>query len=124
MADVRRYAARARSTDVLGRLRLDARHHHVTVDGPPWNGFPGEEVMPGELFLGGVATCAVELLQMFARDDGLPLGDVHVDIAAELDPDDQPHPSHVLFNRVRMRVDAAGVSQAQAEELVDRFKGR
>jgi organic hydroperoxide reductase OsmC/OhrA len=124
VADVRRYTAEARSTDVLGRMQLSARHHHVTVDGPPWNGFPGEAVMPGELFLGGVASCAVELLQMFARDEGVPLGDVHVRIDAELDPDDQPDPEHMLFNRVRLKVDAAGVTQARAEELVDRFKGR
>lgn len=124
MADVRRYAAEARSTDVLGRMQAGARHHHVTVDGPPWNDFPGEELMPGELFLGGVASCAVELLQMFSRDDAVPIGDVHVQIDGELDPDDQPHPDHTLFNRVHMRVDIEGVSQARAEELVDRFKGR
>ena len=124
MADVRRYAAEVRSTDVLGRMQLGARHHHVTVDGPPWNDFPGEELMPGELFLGGVATCAVELLQMFSRDDGVSIGDVHVLINAQLDPDDQPHPDHTLFNRIRMRVDIEGVTQARAEELVERFKGR
>jgi organic hydroperoxide reductase OsmC/OhrA len=105
-------------------MQLSARHQHVTVDGPPWNDFPGEELMPGEVFLGGVATCAVELLQMFSRDDGMPLGDVRVQINAELDPDDQPHPGHTLFNRVRMRVEVDGVSQDRAEELVDRFKGR
>ncbi|HEV2906187.1 MAG TPA: OsmC family protein [Actinomycetota bacterium] len=122
--DVRRYAAEARSTDVLGRMQLQARHHHLTVDGPPWNAFPGEELMPGELFLGGVATCAVELLQMFSRDDAVSIGDVHVQINAELDPDDQSHPHYMLFNRVRMRVEVEGVSQARAVELVDRFKGR
>jgi organic hydroperoxide reductase OsmC/OhrA len=124
VADVRRYAAEARSTDVLGRMHLRARHHDLTVDGPPWNAFPGKELMPGELFLGGVATCAVELLQMFSRDDGTSIGDVHVEINAELDPDDQPQPDHMLFNRVQMRVEVEGVTQARAEELVDRFKGR
>jgi uncharacterized OsmC-like protein len=102
---------------------MDARHHHVTVDGPPWNNFPGQELMPGELFLGGVATCAVELLQMFSRDDGIPLGDIRVRINAEVDPDDQPDPEHRLFNRVRMQIEVEGVTQARAEELVDRFKG-
>jgi uncharacterized OsmC-like protein len=101
-----------------------ARHHHVTVDGPPWNDFPGEELMPGELFLGGVATCAVEVIQMFARDDGVPIGDVHVQIDAELDPDNQPNPAHTLFNRVRMQVEVGGVTQVQAEDFVHRFKGR
>ena len=80
--------------------------------------------MPGEAFLGGVAACAVELIQMFARDDGIPVGDIEVDIGSELDPDDQPHPDHTLFNRVRMDVRVHGVDQATAERLVDRFKGR
>ena len=124
VADVRRYAAEARSTDVLGRLGLTARQHHLPVDGPPWNGFPGEELMPGELFLGGIATCAVELLQMFARDDGLPLGEVHVDVRAEVDPEHQPHSGRTVFNRVGMRFSVHGLPQAKAEELVERFKGR
>ncbi len=124
MAEVRRYAAEAHSTDVLGRLRLNARHHHVMADGPPWNGFPGEELMPGELFLGGVATCAVELIEMFARDDGVPLGEVHVEINSELDPDEQPDPHYTIFNRVWMTIEVAGVTQPQAERFVDRFKGR
>ncbi|HEX9891670.1 MAG TPA: OsmC family protein [Actinomycetota bacterium] len=121
---VRRYAAAARSTDLVGRMRVDARHHHLTIDGPPWNDFPGEELMPGEAFLGGVAACAVELIQMFTRDDGIPVGDIDADVVAELDPDDQPHPDHTLFNRVRMAVRIHGVDQDQAEDLVRRFKGR
>ncbi|HEX9377926.1 MAG TPA: OsmC family protein [Actinomycetota bacterium] len=124
MADIRRYAAEADSTDTLGRPRLSARHHHVPVDGPPWNGFPGEEIMPGELFLGGIATCAVELIQMFARDDGIPLGVVHVDVRAEVDRERQPHVGRTVLSRVRMRVEVQGVSGATAEELVERFKAR
>ncbi len=121
---MRRYTAEARSTGVIGRLDLAARRHHLTVDGPPWNGFPGEEVMPGELFLGGIATCAVELLQMFARDDALPLGEVSVDIWAEVDPEHQPHAGRIVFNRMEMRFLVNGLPQATAEELVERFKGR
>lgn len=80
--------------------------------------------MPGELFLGGIATCAVELLQMFARDGGLPLGEVRVDVRAEVDPADQPNPGLTVFNRLRMRVGVRGLPLDTAEELVERFKGR
>ncbi len=124
MAEIRRYAAEARSTVLAGRVRMNARHHHLLVDGPPWNGFPGEEPMPGELFLGGVATCAVELIQMFARDEGLPLREVHVEIGAELDPEDQPHPDRTVFTSVRMLVRVGGLDRGAAEGLVERFKGR
>ena len=124
MGEVRRYAASARSTDLVGRMDVHAREHSVLVDGPPWNGFPGEELMPGELFLGGIASCAVELLQMLASDAGYPLTDVRVEVRAELDPDDQPRDDVRLFNRVSVAIEARGVSQRQAEELVEGFKGR
>ncbi|HEX2029940.1 MAG TPA: OsmC family protein [Actinomycetota bacterium] len=124
MGDTRRYGAEARSTDVVGRLEVSARHHQVLVDGPTWNGFPGQELMPGELFLGGVAACAVELLQMFARDEGLSLGRVAAEIRGEVDPDDQPDAGRTVFNRVRMRIEVHGLPAATAEGLVERFKGR
>jgi uncharacterized OsmC-like protein len=64
--DVRRYSAQARSTETFGRVLCSARDQHFVVDGPVQNGCPGEAVSPGELFLAGVATCAVELVQVIA----------------------------------------------------------
>ncbi|HYH27371.1 MAG TPA: OsmC family protein [Actinomycetota bacterium] len=124
MAEVRRYAARATSTDLVGRMEVHAREHRVLVDGPPWNGFPGEEIMPGELFLSALASCAVELLQMLAKEGEVPLGDLDVEVRAELDPDHQPRSDVRLFNRVNIGIRADGVTQQQAEALVEGFKGR
>jgi len=56
------YEAEARSTDTFGRMLSKARHHYVVSDGPASLGCPGEAIMPGELFLLGIATCGVELL--------------------------------------------------------------
>ena len=124
MADVRRYAAEARSTETYGRMICRARDHHWVIDGPAWNGFPHEALTPGESFLGAIAACCVEILQLVANQDDVPLEDVQVSVNAELDPADQPHPDHTLFNRVRMRVEVAGPTDEQATALVDRFKGR
>ena len=66
-AEVRRYGVSARSTDTFGRVLWSCRDQHFVADGPVWNGCPGEAVTPGELFLAGVATCGVELLQVLAR---------------------------------------------------------
>jgi hypothetical protein len=46
--DLREYRAQARSTDAFGRVLCSAREHHFVIDGPIWNGCPGEELTPGE----------------------------------------------------------------------------
>ena len=94
------------------------------VDGPVHNGCPGEEVTPGELFLAGVATCGVELVEVFAREEELPVRAVNVEIAGEIEPENPVRPDLTLFNRVRLAFRLEGVSQTEAEHLVERFKGR
>src|SRR5262245_20009346 len=70
------YVVRSVSTGTFGRVLLSARDQHVVVDGPARNGCPGEAMTPAELFLGGVATCAVELVQVIAREKDLALAGV------------------------------------------------
>ena len=123
-ATVRRYGVQARSTDVFGRVLCDCREHHFVVDGPVHNGCPGEEVTPAELFLAGIATCGVELVRVFAREEGLPLQAVHVEIAGEIEPGSPVRPDVTVFNRVRLGFELAGVDDEQADHLVGRFKGR
>ncbi len=123
-SDVRRWAAEARSTDTAGRMLSTVRDHHFVVDGPVQNGFPGEAVTPGELFLASIANCGVELVQKFAREEGLPLGAVRASIVGEVDLADQPHPEHTLFNRVRLDFELDGVDEDEGRLLVERFKGR
>jgi uncharacterized OsmC-like protein len=120
----RRYEVAARSSDVFGRVLCDCREHHFVVDGPVHNGCPGEEVTPGELFLAGVATCGVELVEVFAREEELPVRAVNVEIAGEIEPENPVRPDLTLFNRVRLAFRLEGVSQTEAEHLVERFKGR
>jgi len=121
---IRRYGVNARSTDVFGRVLCDCREHHFVVDGPVHNGCPGEEVTPAELFLAGVATCGVELVQVFAREEELPVRDVRVEIAGEIEPDSPVRRDVTVFNRVRVAFELGGVGQEEAERLVERFKGR
>lgn len=123
-ATTRRYGVQARSTDVFGRVLCDCREHHFVVDGPVHNGCPGEEVTPAELFLAGIATCGVELVQVFAREEGLRLDAVRVEVAGEIEPGSPVRSDVTLFNRVRLGFELAGVDAEQAERLVERFKGR
>jgi uncharacterized OsmC-like protein len=123
-AAIRRYGVEARSTDVFGRVLCDCRDHHFVVDGPVHNGCPGEEVTPAELFLAGIATCGVELLQVFAREEGVPLERAGVAVSGEIEPGNPVRPDVTLFNRVHLSFRVAGVTEDEAAHLVERFKGR
>jgi len=106
--NVRQYTAHAESTSKFGRVLCSTRDQHMVVDGPVQNGCPGEAATPGELFLGSVACCGVELLQVLAKDQGVPLNSVRVAISGTLDRSKQ----------------AKGVTPEQGGELIKAFKGR
>jgi uncharacterized OsmC-like protein len=124
MSATRAYSVDARSTDTFGRVLCNAREHHFVVDGPVQNGCPGEELTPAELFLAGVASCGVELVHVFARQEELPLERVEVSVSGEMDLDDPVREDVTVFNAVRVEFALAGVDGEQAEHLVERFKGR
>jgi uncharacterized OsmC-like protein len=73
VSQIREVTVSGRSTDVFGRVLCQARTHHFIVDGPVQNGCPGEELTPPEIFFASVAACGVELCQVIAREDGLPV---------------------------------------------------
>lgn len=120
----REYGVSARSTDVFGRVLCSARDHHFVADGPVQNGCPGEELTPPELFLAGIASCAVELVEVIARDEDVPVTGVRAEITGGIDPDTPVREDVTVFNTVRLRFEIDGTSREQAEGLVERFKGR
>jgi uncharacterized OsmC-like protein len=124
VAATRRYAVDARSTDTFGRVLWSCRDQHFVADGPVQNGCPGEAVTPAELFLAGVASCGVELLQVFAKEDGSPLASATVDVTGELDPETPVRDDVTVFASVRLGFRLTGVDQQEAERLVERFKRR
>lgn len=123
-ATTRHYAANARSTETLGRVLCTARHHHFVIDGPVQAGFPGEALGPGEAFLAGVAACGVELVQALARDDAMPLAGVKVAITGMLDRANPVRKDFNVFNAVSLDFELSGVTEEQAESLIERFRGR
>ena len=122
--DIREYQVNAKSTDVFGRVLCNARNHHFIVDGPVQNGCPGEAITPAEVFLSGVSACGVELLQVIAKQSGIPLADVEVEIHGMMDKSKPAHPKYAIFNSVQVRFTLGGVNQQQGEQLVESFKGR
>ncbi len=119
MNDLREYRAHAQSTDTFGRVLCNARDQHFVIDGPVWNGCPGEALTPGEAFLAAVAACGVELAQVIAGEDGIEVGAIRVEIHGVVDREHPVRADLTVFNRVRMHFDIAGVSDEQAASLVE-----
>ena len=94
------------------------------VDGPVQNGCPGEAVTPPEIFLAGVATCGVELLQVIARNESIPLRSVSAQIEGWIDREHPVRSDLMVFNGARLKFLIEGVTQSQADNLVQKFKSR
>ncbi|HSE01650.1 MAG TPA: hypothetical protein VLB72_13030 [Burkholderiales bacterium] len=123
MAEVRAYTVHARSTDTFGRVLCNTRNHHFIVDGPVQNGCPGEAITPAELFLASIAACGVELVQVIGREQQLAPR-IGVEIEGAIDRANPVRKDVTVFNTVRLRFDLKGVTRAQGNDLIERFKGR
>jgi organic hydroperoxide reductase OsmC/OhrA len=123
-SQIRTYAVHARSTDTFGRVLCSARDQHFVVDGPAANGCPGEAVNPGELFLAGVAACGVELVQVVAKELNVVPKSIAVEITGSMDRGNPVRQDVTVFNSVALGFRLEGVTQAQADDLVERFKRR
>ena len=122
--ETRRYEIRARSTETFGRVLWSCRDQHFVADGPVQNGCPGEAVTPAELFLAGIATCGVELVQVIAKAGDVPLRAVRAEITGELDPTNPVRDDVNVFNSVRLSFELAGVTADPGRELAEGFKRR
>jgi uncharacterized OsmC-like protein len=121
---IRSYEVDARSTDVFGRVLWTCRDQHFVADGPVHNGCPGEAVTPAELFLAGIASCGVELVQVVARNEGAAVGGIRARIAGEIDPDNPVREDVTVFTSVRLELELDGVAEDEARLLVEQFKRR
>jgi uncharacterized OsmC-like protein len=115
---------RAATSGTFGRVLLSAGTNHLVVDGPVRNGCPGEAITPAELFLGGVASCAVELVEVIARADGVPLTGVEAEISGTIDREHAIRSDVTVFSSVDLRFTLRGVDDEQAARLVRTFQDR
>src|SRR5207253_7402278 len=109
-------AVRSSSSGVLGRARSQARGHRLLLDSssrPQPDAFTNSEA-----FLAGVSSCGVTLIEMHAQETGVPLQRMTATIEGVRVP---PEPR---FSRITMRFELIGVSQAQADELVETYRKR
>lgn len=119
----RETVVKGESTETFGRVLVSARTHHLVADGPAYSGCPGEAIGPGELFLSGVASCGVELVQVLARTANVPLRAVHTIIRGEGGGRDTQR-DVALYNAIHIEFTLSGITQAQGDSLIEGFKRR
>lgn len=104
------------SSGILGRARNEVRGVAVPFDSssrPQPDAFTNSEA-----FLASVSSCGVTLIEMHAMETGVPLERMTVTIEGRRPPT-QPR-----FTAVTMTFEMVGVSQAQAEDLVETYRKR
>jgi uncharacterized OsmC-like protein len=117
MADIKIDAVRSSSSGILGRALSEARGYRVALDS---SSRPQADALTNsEAFLAGVSSCGVTLIEMHAKETGVPLTRIQVTIEGARSA---AEPNR--FASVSMTFEIAGVSQAQADELVKTYRGR
>jgi len=112
------YKVRSYSTGTLGRAICNARTHHWVADNSG-----GDAVGAGELFLSGIAACAVNMVERIAHDDQVTLEWMDVSVESWRDPDKVPGELS-LYDAIRVNFEMWGVDDDQAHQLVETWKRR
>jgi uncharacterized OsmC-like protein len=106
---------RSYSSGTPGRALNQARTNHFVID----SSHNPEAVSTVESFLAGVSACGVTMIDGLARAAGLPLARLEASIEGV-----RLASASNAFKEVSLRFELAGVSQEQAEELVQTYRNR
>src|SRR5687767_5796168 len=108
---------RSSSSGLVGRAQSEARGALIHLDS---SSHPKTDALTNsEAFLAGVSSCGVTLIEGHAQDTGVPLRGMTVTIEGvrtEAEPN--------RFANVKMTFELRGVTQAQANTLVETYRGR
>src|SRR5262245_20951200 len=108
---------RSSSSGTIGRAHSASRGYRLVLDSSSRK--QPDAFTNSEAFLAGVSSCGVTLIEMHAKETGVPL--THTDVTIEgVRSEAEPN----RFARVTMTFELAGVSQTQAESLVETYRGR
>jgi uncharacterized OsmC-like protein len=117
MADEKLEVVRSVSSGVVGRARSTTREAAPLLLDSSTRPQP-DAFTNSEAFLAGVSSCGVTLIETHAREVGIPLDRMTATIEGVR------RPSEPRFSAITMRFELVGVTQAQAEELVEVYRRR
>ena len=117
MSDDKVETVRSASSGTLGRAHNSARDARVSFDS---SGRPQSDALTNsEAFLGAVSSCGVTLIEMHAHDTGVKLDSMAVTIEGTRTA---ARPNR--FARMHMTFELKGVSQQEADALVETYRAR
>jgi len=124
--DVITGSAACYSSATPGRALVQIRNNHLVTDDPsePSSYYQGPGEAPGslELFLGGVVSCAVLMLERIARSEGRSLGPIRAEMEATRDPASPSQPP--VLDSAKLTFVFQGLTDEEAGQLVETFKRR
>jgi uncharacterized OsmC-like protein len=124
--DVIRGGAACYSSGTPGRAIVQIRQNHLVTDDPsqPASYYQGPGEAPGslELFLGGIVSCAVLMLERIARSESRTLGPVRAEMEATRDPASTSQPP--VLDTAKLTFVFQGMTSEEAGHLVETFKNR
>lgn len=108
---------RSSSSGTIGRAVSEARGQRLVLDS---SARPQPDALTNsEAFLAGISSCGVTLIEAHAKETGVSLK--RMDVAIE---GVRPIADPARFTSITMRFGIAGVTQAQAEALVETYRNR
>ena len=114
------------SSGTPGRAIVQVRSNHLVTDAPaePSSYYQGPGEAPGslELFLGGIVSCAVLVLERIARSEGRTIGPILAEMEAIRDPTSTSQPP--VLDTAKLTFIFQGLTNEEAGHLVETFKGR
>jgi uncharacterized OsmC-like protein len=110
---------RSQTSDVPGRSLNEARERKFVIGEPVYAGGTGDEISPGEAFLGGISACGVMMLERRARETGVSLRHAQASIEGTRLASDTS-----WYTAIDLRFRLAGPSQEEAETLVAHYQSR
>jgi uncharacterized OsmC-like protein len=108
---------RSTSSGTIGRAVSESRGQRLSLDSsarPQPDAFTNSEA-----FLAAISSCGVTLIEGHAQETGVPLKRMEVTIEGVRTAADPAR-----FAGITMRFRLAGVSQGQAEELIETYRRR
>jgi uncharacterized OsmC-like protein len=117
MSNAKIETIRSSSSGTIGRALSQARGQRLLLDS---SARPQADALTNsEAFLAGISSCGVTLIEGYAQDKGIPVKRMDVSIEGVRTAEEPTR-----FASIAMRFEIAGVSQAQAEELVETYRSR
>ena len=117
MADAKVETIRSSSSGVIGRAESVTRGQRLVLDS---SARPQPDALTNsEVFLAGVSSCGVTLIEGYAKEKGIPVRRMDVTIEGV-----RPAADPARFSAITMMFEIAGVSQPDAEQLVETYRSR